>query len=125
MNELSQFLLESILGEADSVDNVVVVYAGRFQPFHKGHFATYSHLVKKFGKDNVFIGTSDKTDNQKSPFNFKEKQLIMTKMFGIPSNRIVNVKNPYAPTEVLNKFDEKTKSYLVCVSLPLFRRASL
>ena len=37
MNELSQFLVESILGEADSVDNVVVVYAGRYQPFHKGH----------------------------------------------------------------------------------------
>ena len=115
MNELSQFLVESILGEADSVDNVVVVYAGRFQPFHKGHFATYSHLVKKFGKNNVFIGTSDKTDNQKSPFNFKEKQLIMTKMFGIPSNRIVNVKNPYAPTEVLNKFDEKTTAFVTVV----------
>ena len=115
MNELSQFLVESILGEADSVDNVVVVYAGRFQPFHKGHYATYSHLVKKFGKNNVFIGTSDKTDNQKSPFNFKEKQLIITKMFGIPSNRIVNVKNPYAPTEVLNKFDEKTTAFVTVV----------
>ena len=115
MNELSQFLVESILGEADSVDNIVVVYAGRFQPFHKGHYATYSHLVKKFGKDNVYIGTSNKTDNQKSPFNFKEKKEIMTTMFGVPSNKIVEVKNPYQPTEVMSKFDKDTTAFITVV----------
>ena len=115
MNELSQFLVESILGEADSVENKVVVYAGRFQPFHKGHYATYSHLVKKFGKDNVFIGTSNKTDNQKSPFNFKEKVMIMTTMFGIPKNKIVEVKNPYVPTEVLKKFDKDNTAFITVV----------
>ena len=115
MNELSNFLVESILGEADSVDNKVVVYSGRFQPFHKGHYATYSHLVKKFGKQNVFIGTSNKTDNKKSPFNFKEKKQIMTTMFGIPSNKIVEVKNPYVPTEVLKKFDKDTTSFITVV----------
>src|SRR5210317_746461 len=115
MNELSQFLVESILGEADSVDNIVVVYAGRFQPFHKGHYATYSHLVKKFGKKNVYIGTSNKTDNNKSPFNFKEKVMIITKMFGIPKNKIVQVKNPYVPTEVLKKFDKDTTAFVTVV----------
>jgi len=115
MNELSQFLVESILGEADSVDNIVVVYAGRFQPFHKGHYATYSHLVKKFGKNNVYIGTSNKTDNNKSPFNFKEKVMIITKMFGIPKNKIVQVKNPYVPTEVLTKFDKDTTAFITVV----------
>ena len=116
MNELSQFLVESILlGEADSVDNKVVVYAGRFQPFHKGHYATYSHLVKKFGKNNVYIGTSNKTDNNKSPFNFKEKVMIITKMFGIPSSRIIEVKNPYVPTEVLKKFDKDTTAFITVV----------
>ena len=74
MNELTNFLIESILSEADSVNKVIVVYSGRFQPFHKGHYATYDHLVKKFGKDNVYVGTSNKTDNQKSPFDFKEKK---------------------------------------------------
>jgi hypothetical protein len=115
MNELSQFLVESILGEADGVENKVVVYAGRFQPFHKGHYATYSHLVKKFGKDNVFIGTSNKTDNKKSPFNFKEKVMIMTTMFGIPKNKIVEVKNPYVPTEVLRKFDKDNTAFITVV----------
>ena len=115
MNYLSKFLVESILGEAAGVNKVVVVYAGRFQPFHKGHFATYSHLVKKFGKDNVFIGTSNKTDNDKSPFNFKEKKEIMTTMFGIPSNKIVEVKNPYKPTEILGKYDEATTAFVTVV----------
>src|SRR5210317_1653936 len=115
MNELSQFLIESILGETSSVDNKVVVYAGRFQPFHKGHYATYSHLVKKFGKNNVYIGTSNKTDNNKSPFNFKEKVMIITKMFGIPKNKIFQVKNPYVPTEVLKKFDKDTTAFITVV----------
>ena len=115
MNELSQFLVESILGEAGSVDNIVVVYAGRFQPFHKGHYSTYSHLLKKFGKDNVYIGTSNKTDNNKSPFNFKEKAMIMNTMFGIPKNRIVQIKNPYVPTEILKKFDKDTTAFVTVV----------
>ncbi|MEY3312185.1 MAG: Cytidylyltransferase-like [Bacteroidota bacterium] len=106
MNNLVRYLVESILLE--EVKDVVVVYAGRFQPFHKGHYATYQHLVKKFGKDSVYIGTSNTTDTKKSPFNFKEKKLIMTKMFGIPSNQIVMVKNPYRPIEVLNGIKKDT-----------------
>jgi hypothetical protein len=116
MNELSQFLVESILLEkADSIDKVVVVYSGRFQPFHKGHYATYDNLVRKFGKDSVYIGTSNVTDSKKSPFNFKEKKTIMTNMFGIPSNKIVNIRNPYAPEEILNKYDEDTTGFITVV----------
>jgi hypothetical protein len=116
MSELSKFLVESILLEkADSIDKVVVVYSGRFQPFHKGHYATYDNLVKKFGKDSVYIGTSNVTDSKKSPFNFKEKKAIMTTMFGIPSNKIVNIKNPYAPEEILKKYDSDTTGLIVVV----------
>ena len=116
MSDLSKFLVESILlGEASSVKDLVVVYSGRFQPFHKGHFNTYQTLVKKFGKNNVYIGTSDKTDNQKSPFNFKEKVKVMTTMFGIPSNKIAQVKNPYAPSEILSKFNKETTAFITVV----------
>ena len=112
---LAKFLVEAILGEAAEMDKVVVVYSGRFQPFHKGHYATYDHLVKKFGRDNVYIGTSDVTDNKKSPFGFKEKKAIMMKMFGISSNRIVQIKNPYAPQEILNKYDSDTTGFITVV----------
>jgi phosphopantetheine adenylyltransferase len=115
MKGLEKYLVETILGEAAQMDKVVVVYSGRFQPFHKGHYATYDNLVKKFGKDNVYIGTSDVTDNKKSPFGFKEKKAIMMKMFGIPSNKIFNVRNPYAPQEILNKFDSDTTGFITVV----------
>ena len=115
MNELANFLVESILLEADSINKVIVVYSGRFQPFHKGHYATYQNLCKKFGSDNVYIATSNVTDNNKSPFDFKDKKAIMTKMFGIPSNKIVQVKNPYAPNEVLDKYKPETTAVVSAV----------
>ena len=98
-----------------TIKKTIVVYSGRFQPFHKGHYATYQKLTSKFGADNVFIGTSDKTDGGKSPFNFNEKREIMTKMFGIPSNKIVQVTNPYAPKEILSKYDPSTTAYITAV----------
>ena len=97
------------------VKKTIVVYSGRFQPFHKGHYAAYQKLVSKFGANNVYIGTSDKTDGGKSPFNFKEKVVIMGKMFGIPPSKIVKVSNPYAPKEILAAFDGKTTAYIAAV----------
>ena len=115
MKGLAKFLVETILDEAAEMDKVVVVYSGRFQPFHKGHYATYENLIRKFGKDSVHIGTSNVTDSKKSPFNFKEKKAIMMQMFGIPSSKIVNVKNPYRPEEILNKYDSDTTGLIVVV----------
>jgi hypothetical protein len=99
----------------ENVNKKVVVYAGRFQPFHKGHYTTYQTLVTEFGRDNVYIATSDKTDNIKSPFKFKEKKEIMMKMFGISPNKIVQIKNPYAPTEIISKFDKSTTAFITVV----------
>jgi len=113
MGNLIKEWVKGILTE--DIKKEVVVYAGRFQPFHKGHYGTYQHLVKKFGKDNVYIGTSNKTDNIKSPFKLKEKKMIMMKMFGIPSSKIVEIKNPYAPKEIIGKFDNKTTAFVTVV----------
>ena len=52
---------------------LLVIYPGRFQPFHKGHYAVYEFLTGKFGRNNVYIATSNKTDGAKSPFTFSEK----------------------------------------------------
>lgn len=113
MGNLIKEWIKGILLE--EVKQQVVVYAGRFQPFHKGHYATYEHLVKRFGKQNVFIGTSNQQGGPKSPFNFKEKREIMMKMFNIPSSQIVQVKNPYQPKEVLDKFDSKSTAFITVV----------
>tara|TARA_R110001606_G_scaffold88448_4_gene199244 strand:- start:14423 stop:15061 length:639 start_codon:yes stop_codon:yes gene_type:complete len=79
----------------------VVGYVGRFQPFHKNHYDTYMGLVEKYGSDNVYILTSDKTEKKKSPFNFEDKVKVMN-MFGIPKDKIIQNKIPYIPLEFLN-----------------------
>ena len=110
---LTNWIVDSILKE--DIKKEIVVYSGRFQPFHSGHAQVYKHLVGKFGKNNVFIGTSNKQGGPRHPFNFKEKKEVMTKMFKIPSNKIVQVKNPYAPNEVMDKFPEKTTAFITVV----------
>jgi hypothetical protein len=97
------------------VKKTVVVYSGRFQPFHSGHYISYLKLAKKFGKDNVYIATSNDTSGPKSPFNFNEKVKIITTMFGVSSDKIVQVRNPYAPKEILSSFDGKTTAYIAAV----------
>jgi hypothetical protein len=97
------------------VTGLVVVYSGRFQPFHAGHYVSYLKLCQKFGKDNVYIATSNSTSGPKSPFDFKEKKEIATKMFNVPSDKFIQVLNPYAPKEVLQGFDGKTTAYIAAV----------
>jgi hypothetical protein len=86
----------------------VAIFAGRFHPFHAGHYSTYQNLVDRFGKDNVYIASSGDTDPIDSPFEFNEKQEIITKMFGVPADRVVQVKNPYSPREITSKLPEDT-----------------
>ena len=99
----------------ESNKNTIAVFSGRFQPFHAGHYSIYKALVDKFGAKNVYIASSNVQDPIKSPFPFKDKKDIMSKMFGIPSNKIVKVKNPYAPVEILDKFPPDT-AYVTAVS---------
>jgi len=116
MNKLTEYLVEGILQENASITKKIVVFAGRFQPFHKGHYFVYEYLSKTFGKDNVYIATSNMVEKPKSPFSFKEKKNIMTKMFRVPVNKVVQVKSPYSPVEVLKKFDKDTTAYITAVS---------
>ena len=48
MKRLIQYILE-----AKNLRKVVI-YGGKFQPFHKGHYEIYEKLVKEFGEENVF-----------------------------------------------------------------------
>jgi len=92
----------------------IAIFSGRFSPFHINHFYVYSHLVNKFGQDNVWIATSDKVEQGKSPFTFKEKKAVITKLYDIPKSKIVQVRNPYQPREILSKLPTNT-SYISAV----------
>ncbi len=101
--------------QTEGKPRTVAIFTGRFQPFHAGHYSIYQEMVKQFGKENVFIATSDKTEAGKSPFGFKDKEEIMTRMFDIPEQMIVQVKNPYAPVEILQSLPPNT-TYVTAVS---------
>jgi len=79
----------------------VVVFPGRFQPPHIGHLNNYNVLVKKFGKGNVYIATSNKTDSGRSPLGFKQKEKLLTAM-GIPKKQIIQVVRTYSSDEVFS-----------------------
>jgi cytidyltransferase-like protein len=91
----------------------LVIYPGRFQPFHKGHAQVFKWLKNKFG--DVYIATSDKVEVPKSPFNFQEKKQMM-RLAGVPAGKIKQVLNPYLAREILKDFDPKTTVLIFAVS---------
>lgn len=91
----------------------LVVYPGRFQPFHKGHAQVYNWLKSNFG--NAVIATSDKVEAPKSPFNFAEKKKMM-ELAGVPSSDIKQVTNPYIAREILKDYDPKKTVLIFAVS---------
>ena len=95
--------------------DTVVIYPGRFHPFHKGHKSVYDTLVKRFGKNRVYIATSNKVDPPKSPFTFDEKRAMMA-LTGVDQSRVVQVKNPYQATEITDNFDPQNTIALFAVS---------
>ena len=95
--------------------DTVVIYPGRFHPFHKGHKSVYDTLVKRFGKNRVYIATSNKVDPPKSPFTFDEKRAMMA-LTGVDPSRVVQTKNPYQATEITDNFDPQNTIALFAVS---------
>lgn len=94
---------------------VLVVYPGRFQPFHKGHRAVYDYLVKKFGRDSVFIATSNKVEPPRSPFSFSEKTQFMA-LTGVPLDRVVQSTQPYKAEEITARYNPAATKLIFAVS---------
>jgi hypothetical protein len=94
--------------------NYLVIYPGRFHPFHRGHKASYDYLTKKYGENSVYIATSAVQDPLTSPFSYADKVKMITKL-GIPSGRVTQVKNPYQAQEITSSLgdEEKAKTVLI------------
>jgi hypothetical protein len=114
MNELSNYLVETFLLQ-EAVTQKVVVYGGRFQPFHAGHYKTYKHLCSVFGAKNVYIASSNVQETGKSPLSFNEKRDIAVKVFGISPSKFIQVKNVYQPIEILRDFDSTNTAIIVAL----------
>jgi hypothetical protein len=92
----------------------LVIYPGRFHPFHLGHKASYDWLTKQFGENAVYIASSNVQDPETSPFEFDDKVKMATKL-GVPPGRIVKVKNPYQATEITSALSDEEKANTVLV----------
>jgi len=90
----------------------VVIYPGRFHPFHRGHKASYDYLVKRYGDRNVFVVSSDKQDPETSPFSFADKLDMMTKL-GISPGQVAQVVNPYQAKEIKDEIDNPENTVLI------------
>ena len=85
-----------------NASDVIVIYPGRFHPFHKGHKGVFDLLNSKF--KNVYIATSDKVEAGKSPFSFDEKVKIMN-LTGVETSNILKVKQTYNGNEYIGRFN--------------------
>jgi len=112
--------LKNILEDIE-IKRLAVVYGGRFQPFHLGHYHAYKWLCKKFGEANVWIATSTKTNfnpsnGEISPFTFKEKKEIIVSLYNVSPRRIIECKNPaFKPVEVFEQYKELPIVYVAGV----------
>ncbi len=94
------------------VQKIIVAYPGRFQFYGPHHNDVYRLLQTEYGSENVYIITTNKVEIPKSPFDFYEKREVMAK-FGVDRKYICEVKYPYAPVELMNRFTpEKTALFL-------------
>jgi hypothetical protein len=89
--------------------NYLVIYPGRFHPFHLGHKASYDWLANQFGENNVYVASSNVQDPETSPFEFGDKVKMATKL-GIPPGHVVNVKNPYQATEITSVLSDEERA---------------
>lgn len=108
---------EKRLGEEKDMEQVVVM-AGRFHPFHKAHYQKYKKLESRFGTNNVYVITSNRTRPPKAPFTFEDKERMMTKLYGIPSTQIIETDNAYNPQEVLEDYDPETTAFVMALDSP-------
>jgi len=113
-------LQRTIKEQKNSVDRIIAIYPGRFQPMGRHHAEVFKKIENQFGADNTFLSTADVTDmsekdgTPKSPFDFQEKQMIAAG-HGIPYDRIIMTKNPYKAEEILNNFDPETTAVVFFV----------
>ena len=94
--------------------NYLVIYPGRFHPFHLGHMASYDWLTDKFGENSVYIASSGVQDPETSPFEYADKVTMMTKL-GVPPGHVVKVKNPYQAVEITSALSDEERNNTVLV----------
>ena len=97
---------------------MILLYPGKFQPFHKGHWFSYMKLREAFQENEIFIVTSNVEKDKKHPFSFDEKVEIITTMFPeIEEDNIIENHYPYDVKKTLQILEIKPSSVIVIVAI--------
>jgi hypothetical protein len=80
----------------------IVIMPGGFHPFHAGHAALYNSIKEKYGDSDVYVAASNNQKERPFPFEIKEK---LAQLSGVRPGEFVQVKSPFVPTEITNKYD--------------------
>ncbi len=78
------------------------------------HAEVYKQLKSQFPDAEVYVGTSDKVEAPKSPFNFKEKQAIAA-AHGVPADHVLMAARPYHKDDYAKYFDENNTIIIFAV----------
>jgi cytidyltransferase-like protein len=114
MKTFKQFFTEQ------SESKIVVIFPGRFQPFHIGHKKLYDLAKSKFPNADFYITTANPTAQQiaqepdRYPFTFEEKSKII-QATGIPLDEIIQTSTPYIPKDLLSKYNPETDKVVFLV----------
>ena len=86
----------------------IVIMPGGFHPFHAGHAALYNSIKKKYGaSSDIYVAASDSQKQRPFPFKIKEK---LAQISGVPTGEFVQVKSPFVPKEITDKYDPENDS---------------
>lgn len=80
----------------------IVIMPGGFHPFHAGHYSLYQAAQKAFPNAEIFVAATNDQKERPFPFSIKEK---LAKVAGVDPGHFVQVKSPFRPLEITNKFD--------------------
>lgn len=83
----------------------VVIMPGGFHPFHAGHYALYQAAEQAFPGADIYVAATNDTSARPFPFAVKEK---LAKLAGVKPGHFVQVKSPFQPKEITQKYDPET-----------------
>jgi len=67
---------------------MIILYIGRFQPFHKGHLELIKSIYTKFDKIIIGIGSSQYSHDLNNPFTLEERKSMIKNT--LKENKIKN-----------------------------------
>lgn len=82
--------------------STIVIMPGGFHPFHAGHMALYNSAKKAFPGADIYVAATNDTKTRPFPFAIKEK---LAKVAGVNPGHFVQVKSPFQPKEITDKFN--------------------